>query len=52
MTKMEDDPFLSTELIMQILGSKADVSNVALRQRKWNPTNPLGSTEIAKLTPC
>lgn len=49
---MEDDQFLSTELIMQILGSKADVSNVALRQRKWNPTNPLGSTKIAKLTPC
>lgn len=52
MIKMEDDSFLSTELIMQILGSKADVSHVALRQRKWNPTNPLGPTEIAKLTPC
>ena len=49
---MEDDPFLSTELMMQILGSKAAVSNVALRQRNWNPTDPLGSTEIAKLTPC
>ena len=49
---MEDDSFLSTELMMQILGSKAAVSNVALRQRNWNPTDPLGSTEIAKLTPC
>ena len=52
MIKMEDYSFLSTELMMQILGSKAAVSNVALRQRNWNPTDPLGSTEIAKLTPC
>ena len=52
MIKIEDDSFLSTELMMQILGSKAAVSNVALRQRNWNPTDPLGSTEIAKLTPC
>lgn len=52
MIKIEDDSFLSTELMMQILGSKAAVSNVALHQRKWNPTDPLGSTDIAKLTPC